>query len=102
MGFVGPKLQRNELPLDKWVKDMEEKEKPCLEVNDMTIRDHPQMTSIIAPDFLHTHPHVGSFFVLYLWDHSSITSSKRWVSKVRKWQFLMIYSTVNHQRGGWA
>ena len=39
--FVGPKLLRNELPLDKWVKDMEEKEKPCLEVNDMTIRDHP-------------------------------------------------------------
>ena len=21
---------------------------------------------------------------------------------VRKWQFLMIYSTVNHQRGGWV
>ena len=33
--------------------------------------------------------------------HSSITSSKRWVGGVRKWQFLMIYSTVNHQRGGW-
>merc|ERR1712129_284347 len=27
-------------------------------------------------------------------DHSSIN--------VRKWQFMMIYSTVNHQRGGWA
>ena len=35
-------------------------------------------------------------------DHSCITSSKRWVGGVRKWQFLMIYSTVNHQRGGWA
>ena len=35
-------------------------------------------------------------------DHSSITSSKRWVGGVRKWQFLMIYSTVNHQRGGWV
>ena len=35
-------------------------------------------------------------------DHSSITSSKRWVSGVRKWQFLMIYSTVNHQRGEWV
>ena len=23
-----------------------------------------------------------------------------WVGGVRKWQFLMIYSTVNHQRGG--
>ena len=34
--------------------------------------------------------------------HSSITSSKRWVGGVRKWQFLMIYSTVNHQRGGWV
>ena len=30
--------------------------------------------------------------------HSSITSSKRWVGGVRKWQFLMIYSTVNHQK----
>ena len=35
-------------------------------------------------------------------DHSSITSSKRWVGGVRKWQFLMIYSTLNHQRGGWV
>ena len=34
--------------------------------------------------------------------HSSITSSKRWVGGVRKWQFLMIYSTVNHQRSGWV
>ena len=34
-------------------------------------------------------------------DHSSITSSKRWVGGVRKWQFLIIYSTVNHQRGRW-
>ena len=34
--------------------------------------------------------------------HSSITSSKRWVGGVRKWQFLMIYSTVSHQRGGWV
>ena len=35
-------------------------------------------------------------------DHSSITSSKRWVGGVRKWQFLMIYSTVSHQRVGWV
>ena len=34
--------------------------------------------------------------------HSSITSSKRWVGGVRKWQFLMIYSTVNHQRVVWV
>ena len=34
--------------------------------------------------------------------HSSITSSKRWVGGVRKVQFLMIYSTVNHQRVGWV
>ena len=27
-------------------------------------------------------------------EHSSITSSKRWVGGVRKCQFLMIYSTV--------
>ena len=35
-------------------------------------------------------------------DHSSITSSKRWAGGVRKWQFLMIYNTVNHQRVGWV
>ena len=35
-----------------------------------------------------------------IWDHSSITSWKRWVGWVRKRHFLMIYSTVNHQRGG--
>ena len=34
-------------------------------------------------------------FYFCLRDHSSITSSKRWVGGVRKWQFLMIYSTVN-------
>ena len=32
-------------------------------------------------------------------DHSSITS---WVGRVRKWQLLMIYSTVNNQRVGWV
>ena len=37
-----------------------------------------------------------------VWYYSSITSAKRWVAGVRKWQFLMIYSTVNHQRGGWV
>ena len=35
-------------------------------------------------------------------NHSSITSSKRWVGGVKKWQFFMIYSTVNHQRDGWV
>ena len=35
-------------------------------------------------------------------DHLSITSSKRWVGGVRKWQFLMIYRTVNHQRVKWV
>ena len=44
--------------------------------------------------------HVGFFRLLR--GHSSITSSKRWVGGVRKWQFLMIYSTVNHQRSGWV
>ena len=33
-------------------------------------------------------------------DRSSITSSKRWVGGVRQSQFLMIYSTVNHQKVG--
>ena len=41
-------------------------------------------------------------FTNYVRDHSSITSAKRWVGGVRKWQFLMIYSTVNHQRGEWV
>ena len=27
-------------------------------------------------------------------DHSSITSAKRWVGGVRKWQFLLIYGTI--------
>ena len=40
-------------------------------------------------------------YICCLWGHSSITSSKRWVGGVRKWQFVMIYSTVNHQRSGW-
>ena len=35
-------------------------------------------------------------------DHSSIMSSNRWVGGVRKWQFLMIYRTLNLQRGGWV
>ena len=34
--------------------------------------------------------------------HSSITSSRRWVGGVKKWKFLMSYSTVNHQRVGWV
>ena len=34
------------------------------------------------------------------WDQNP--SLKRWVGGVRKWQFLMIYSTVNHQRDGWV
>ena len=41
-------------------------------------------------------------FCIKLREHSSITSWKRWVGGVRKCQFLMIYSTVDHQRGGWA
>jgi hypothetical protein len=32
-------------------------------------------------------------------DHSSITSSNRWVGGVRKWQFLMIYSTLQSLTG---
>ena len=41
-------------------------------------------------------------FFKFIRGHSSITSSKRWVGGVRKWQFLMIYSTINHQRGEWV
>ena len=44
-------------------------------------------------------------YVILEWslrDHSSIKSSKRWVGGVRKWQLLMIYNTVNHQRSRWV
>ena len=63
--------------------------------------------SIIKPD----HYRLLGFEKIEFWslnslflnrDHSSITSSKRWVGRVRKWQFSMIYSTVNHQRSGWV
>ena len=43
---------------------------------------------------------VRGYNLIQLRGNSSITSSKRWVGGVRKWQFLMIYSTVNHDRGG--
>ena len=33
-------------------------------------------------------------------DHSSITTAKRWVGGVRKWQFLLIYSTI-YADGRW-
>ena len=35
-------------------------------------------------------------------DHSSITSAKKWMGGVRKWQFLLIYSTIYIDVGGWA
>ena len=35
-------------------------------------------------------------------DHSSITSAKRWLGGVRKWQFLMIYSTIYADVSGWV
>jgi hypothetical protein len=35
-------------------------------------------------------------------DRSSITSAKRWVGGVRKWQFLLIYSTIYADVGGWV
>jgi hypothetical protein len=38
----------------------------------------------------------------YIRDHSSITSAKRWVGGVRKWQFLLIYSTIYADVGGWV
>ena len=33
-------------------------------------------------------------------DHSCITSAKRWVGGIRKWQFLLIYSTIYADVGG--
>ena len=41
-------------------------------------------------------------YTLLLRDHSSITSAKTWVGGVRKWQFLLIYSTIFADAGGWA
>ena len=35
-------------------------------------------------------------------DTSSITSAKKWVGGVRKWQFLLIYSTIYADVGGWV
>ena len=31
-----------------------------------------------------------------------ITSAKRWVGGVRKWQFLLIYSTIYADVSGWV
>ena len=43
---------------------------------------------------------------LFYWysirDHSSITSAKKWVCGARKWNFLLIYSTIYADVGGWA
>ena len=41
-------------------------------------------------------------YALVVWDGSSIKSAKRWVGGVRKWQFLLIYSTVHADVGGWT
>ena len=38
----------------------------------------------------------------HLRDHSSIRSAKKWVVGVRKWQFLLIYSTIYADVGGWV
>ena len=35
-------------------------------------------------------------------DHSSITSENRWVGGDRRWQFLLIYSTIYADVGGWV
>ena len=40
---------------------------------------------------------------LVVLNHSSITSAKKWVGGVRKYkQFLLIYSTIYADVGGWA
>ena len=39
---------------------------------------------------------------MYVRERTSITSAKRWVGGVRKWQFLLIYSTKNADVGGWV
>ena len=41
-------------------------------------------------------------FFRSLRDHSSITSAKRWVGGVRKWQLLLIYSTIYADVVGWV
>ena len=48
--------------------------------------------------------HYGCFFNHHKFfrDHSSITSAKRWVGGVRKWQFLLIYLTIYADVSGWV
>ena len=42
---------------------------------------------------------VAHIFLKCIRDHSGITSAKRWVGGVRKWQFLLIYSTIYAEVG---
>ena len=67
--------------------------------------DSPIGGSFWQKDSLITHILFGLCLLWYL-AHSQILGIslyiKRWVGGVRKWQFLMIYSTVNHQGGRWV
>ena len=53
--------------------------------------------------YVKNHLSLSNFFIeeyqfrstVFVRDHSSITSSNRWVGGVRNWHFLIIYSTVN-------
>ena len=40
--------------------------------------------------------------LIFIRDHSNITSVKRWMDGVRKWQFLLIYSTIYADVDVWA
>ena len=40
--------------------------------------------------------------IFWVWDHSSITSAKRWLGWVRKWHFLLIYSTIHSDVLRWV
>ena len=41
-------------------------------------------------------------FTMFIGDHLSITSAKKWVGGVRKWQFLLIYIIIYADVGGWV
>jgi hypothetical protein len=51
----------------------------------------------LKPNYFKKQCSLSSFL---LRDHSSIKSAKRWVGGVKKWQFLLIYSTIYADVGG--
>ena len=66
----------------------------CLAISDLTHNYIIHIHSLFR-DPMHSYS-----LVLSLRNHSSITSAKRWVDRVGKWQLLLIYSTIYADVGG--